>query len=119
MRLFADHCVPTDVVVALRTLGCQVERAYDVGLDRASDAEIFAYARQHRRILLTTDRDFGNIVRFAISTSPGVVILELEEVSRTTLVKRVQGFFRAVRPSSLRGRLTLLEPTRIRIWPKS
>src|SRR3989338_3400246 len=107
MLLLADHCVPTDVVDVLRTLG----------LARAADETVFDHARRHGQTLVTTDRDFGNIVRFPIRQSPGIVILELEGVSKTALLARVQSFFKNIRPSALRGRLTLLEPSRVRVWP--
>ena len=118
MQVFADHCVPTDVVTTLRAVGIEVHRASEVGLDRAPDEQLFEYAKRRRMMLLTADRDFGNIIRFDIQRSFGVVILELESLSKAALLRRVREFFRHVRSRSLRGKLVLLDPTRERVWPR-
>ena len=118
MRLFADHCIPTDLVETLRTFGLSVERASDVGLAQAADDALFTYASKTGRVLLTSDRDFGNMIRFDVARTSGIVIVELEHVTRARLCRRVHEFFRDTRPESLRGRLTLLQPHRIRTWPR-
>jgi len=43
MRVFADHCVHTDVVAALLKIGIEVERAIEKGLERSPDEEIFNF----------------------------------------------------------------------------
>ena len=118
MRLFADHCVPSDFIRALRDMGIQVERAYDVGLDRASDETIFQHAHKTGRVLLTCDLDFTNVIRFNIRDSAGVVVAHLENLPNTQMIHRIQEFFHRTRPHTLQGTLTVLEPDAIRVWPK-
>lgn len=119
MRLFADHCVPTDIIRVLREMGFEVIRAYDVGLDRAEDESIFDYARRHGAILVTVDRDFCNIVRFQITKARGVVLIELEAFSKQFVRERLEGFFSRLTPQTIRGRLAILKPSTVTIWPKS
>jgi predicted nuclease of predicted toxin-antitoxin system len=69
MKIFADHCVHTDVVEMLRSLGFQVQKASEVNLEKSSDEEIFNYAVKTKQVLLTFDKDFGNIIRFNIRKS--------------------------------------------------
>ena len=117
MRLFADHCVPTDVVETLRAGGMIVQRAYEVELDRAADEELFEHAQKTHQVLLSFDQDFANMVRFDVIHSPGIVIIEPERFSKTSLLRRVEGFFRTTPESTLRGRLHILQPHRTRTWP--
>lgn len=118
MRVFADHCVSTDAVVGLRLLGIPVQRAYEVGLERAEDEVLFAHAQQTGQVLLSFDQDFGNIVRFDVTHSLGIVIVEVERFSKNHLLRRLQEFFRDTPERTVRGRLHVLKPGRTRVWPK-
>ena len=118
-RIFADHCVSTDAVILLRQLGYQVERARETGLHAASDDDIFTHAQKTKQILLTFDKDFGNIVHFDIRRSWGVVIVYLENLSKETILSRLETFLAGKRLRSLAGKLFIIERRGIRIWPKS
>ena len=118
MLIFADHCVHTDAVVALRENGHDVVRAADVGLAHAPDAELFQYAQQSRRVLFTFDKDFGNITRFGIEEAAGVVVVYIERMSRDAMLHRIIKFFRTTRAHILKGKLHILEADGTRIWPK-
>jgi predicted nuclease of predicted toxin-antitoxin system len=124
MEIFADHCVHTEVVEALREFGFKVERAGEVGLEASSDEEVFDYIIKTSQVLLTFDRGFGNILRFNIRRSAGVVIFHLEayrrRLSREVIIKRVIGFFSRIKQRNLKGRLFVVDIFgRIRIWPKN
>ena|SRR3989338_2984289 len=118
MRIFADQCVNTDIIEALRNLRLQVITASEAGLDRAGDAEIFAYCLKNSRILLTFDKDFGNIIRFNIRKSHGTVIVYIEGMSREEILHRTISFFQHTTANKLKSRLFIIEPEDIRIWPK-
>ena len=117
MIIFADHCVHTDVVEALIQNGIQVERVIERGLAKATDEEIFNYILKNSRILLTFDKDFGNIVRFDIKSSKGVVIAYIEAMSKKEIIDKVTDFFRRFDKEKLKNRLFIIEPKRIRTWP--
>ena len=118
MRVFADHCIPADVIRALRETGIDVERALDAGLDRASDEKLFEHARKTAQVLLTLDHDFGNIARFRIDRSAGVVLLAVEGMSKATIVNRVRDFLTGTRTTRLRGRMFLIDHAGVHLWPK-
>ena len=60
MRLLLDTCVWNGVVSELETAGHDVEWSGNWPQD-PGDEEILAYARLHSRILVTLDKDFGEI----------------------------------------------------------
>lgn len=118
MEIFADNCVHKDVIEALRKDGFEVESAIEKGLDKTPDEEIFDRILKKSLILLTFDHDFGNTVRFDIRSSLGVVIVYIERMSRAKIIERTVRFFKGIKKSELRGKLFIIEPARIRVWPK-
>lgn len=86
----------------------------EVSLASASDEDIFAYAQRNHLVLLTFDADFGNIERFAIGRSFGVVIVEVERMNRDLIIGRTVGFFRGLTAKDLQGGLFIIEPARVR-----
>lgn len=79
MRFLADENVPLPSVHALRAAGHDVHAVADPAaaefpLAGLPDPEVLALAGALRGVLLTFDRDFGELVfRAGVSGSPGVV----------------------------------------------
>ena len=116
MHIFTDQCINTDVVEELRRFGFKVELASEKGLSKASDQEIFHYVLKHKRVLLTFDKDFGNIIRFNIKACEGTVIVYVEGLTKSEIAKRAAAFFKKATAKILRGGLFIIEPDRVRIW---
>jgi predicted nuclease of predicted toxin-antitoxin system len=77
MRLLADENVPGPLVKALVEAGCDVSwiRTISPG---ASDREVLARAIADERILLTFDKDFGEIARSErLPARCGVILLRV------------------------------------------
>jgi len=76
MRLLADEGVEVQIVEALR--GASHEVAYIAELAPGiTDDEVMEEARRTESILLTTDRDFGDLVYRQHRATCGVVLLRL------------------------------------------
>jgi predicted nuclease of predicted toxin-antitoxin system len=115
VKIFADHCIHIDLIEALRVAGSEVIRALEVSLASAPDEKIFAYAQRNRLVLLTFDKDFGDIRHFAVDESYGVVIVEVERMSKDLIIKRVVDFFKKATAKDLQGGLFIIEPARTRV----
>jgi predicted nuclease of predicted toxin-antitoxin system len=76
MRWLADECVAAFLVAHLRADGHDVIYMADVG-PSSSDHEIVARSAQEQRILLTEDKDFGELVFRRRNVVPGIVLLVL------------------------------------------
>ena len=77
MRWLIDECVDAALVVQLRESGHDVIYMTDVA-PRATDAEVMSRANRENRLLLTEDKDFGDLVFRQAKTVPGVVLLRIE-----------------------------------------
>lgn len=120
LTIFADHCVGRFFIEPLRQSGNDVLRASDIGMDRAADAEIFEYALAEKRILISFDRDFINIVRFNVKAAAGIVIFEIDRLSKETIQKRIINFFQSNSATRLKGRLFVIDlGGSVNVWPKS
>ncbi|MFV2069303.1 MAG: DUF5615 family PIN-like protein [Pirellulales bacterium] len=63
-------------VQLLRSLGHDVAVAASLGLSRSADTTLLRTAKVQQRILITRDRDFGNLV-FVDQLTTGVVYLRM------------------------------------------
>lgn len=63
MRLLFDQNLSPRLVELLRDIFPDSDHLVFAGLDRASDAEVFEYAREHGFVIVTKDTDFQALSR--------------------------------------------------------
>jgi predicted nuclease of predicted toxin-antitoxin system len=115
MRLLADENVPGAVVGALRRMGHDVLWARE-HLRGASDSEILATGVAQLRILVTFDKDFGEIAaRSILPPEFGVVLLRISLRPDANMGERVAGLIDARRDWP--GRFSVIEAARVRMRP--
>jgi predicted nuclease of predicted toxin-antitoxin system len=89
MQLCANENVPGDCVFSLR------QRGHDVLWIRESspgahDLSVLAIAQSEGRLLVTFDKDFGELVyRHGAAASPGVILFRLPKSSSEFIAERV------------------------------
>ena len=114
MRFLADECFDARIVSALRTDGHQVTFVVE-GLAGSKDDALLELAHLDNRIVLTADKDFGELVYRLRKPAYGVILLLLDEVpiaEQTLLLKevlatlgeRLQGSFVVLRRGAVRLR---------------
>lgn len=85
------------------------------GLGGAVDARLWAATVSEDRILVTTDHDFGNVMTYPPSRTAGIAVLNPPgTVSRTLLRALAEALLVALEQRSIRGKLWIVEPSRIR-----
>ncbi|MFB0537595.1 MAG: DUF5615 family PIN-like protein [Anaerolineae bacterium] len=115
MRILADENFPGDAVAALR------ERGHDVAWVRAdapgsSDIQVLARAQAKGRILVTFDKDFGELAfRSKLPASSGVVLFRISAPS-SAHVARVAVAALESRTDWV-GHFAVVEDDRIRMTP--
>jgi predicted nuclease of predicted toxin-antitoxin system len=115
--LIADECVSRHVVERLRSKGFDVAW---IARNRPgiTDAEIIRTAAKEDRVLITEDRDFGELVIRQRYQIRGVVLMELDRLTSAAEADRVAAILLA-HSHRLDGNLIVIEPTRVRIRPLS
>lgn len=115
MRWLADECVDAPLVRQLREAGHDV--AYIVEGDAgATDAEIISRAQAESRLLLTEDKDFGELAFRWGRSVPGVVMLRIEPDNHPLKGTRLNAAI-ARFGDALFGRFTVVEESRLRSRP--
>jgi predicted nuclease of predicted toxin-antitoxin system len=77
MRWLADECVAATLVTLLRSDGHDVLSVAEVAAG-LSDTDVVALALQEKRLLLTEDKDFGDLVFRRERAVPGVVLMRID-----------------------------------------
>lgn len=114
MRFLADEsCSDREVVSALRAAGHDV-RLVAADMAGADDATVVAMALADDRILITKDRDFGQLVLAQGMPTTGVIYVRWPVVQRATLGARLVGLA-AEMGATLAGSFVLVRPDRVRI----
>lgn len=79
MKFVADENVDNSLVQRLRELGHDVLSASET-LATAPDELILEHANRDQRILITSDKDFGELVYRNHSVHSGILLLRLAEL---------------------------------------
>ena len=115
MRWLVDECVDAALVVQLCESGHDAVYMSDIA-PRATDAEVMERAHDEHRLLLTEDKDFGDLVFRQGRPVPGVVLLRIDSARRSLkwprLLAAIDRFGEA-----LFGRYMVVEETRFRSRP--
>jgi len=77
VRLKLDENVDLRVISLLRLAGHDVATVQGQGLSSAPDVEVINVCRREGRGLVTSDRGFGNRIRFNPSDYAGIVVIRL------------------------------------------
>jgi len=113
MDFLADESCAGAVIRALRENGHSVVAIIDVA-NGATDDEVLERAFNEKRVLVTEDRDFGELVYGRGQSSAGVILVRFPSRARqskpTTVVEAV-----AKLGDRLRSSFTVIEPGRVRI----
>lgn len=115
MRLLANENFPRLAVEALRTAGHDVAWV-KTDAPGSSDSEVLARAQAESRLLLTFDKDFGELAfRSGLSAASGVILFRVLAPSPILLARL------AVRALATRsdweGHFSVIENDRIRMTP--
>ncbi len=113
MNFLADECVPAEVVARLRADGHLVEAA---GAESAGapDDDVLARAASSGRVLITADKDFGELVYRLGRAHAGVMLLRLPGVAAAERAELVSSVCRERTPE-LPGNFTVIERNMVRV----
>jgi predicted nuclease of predicted toxin-antitoxin system len=112
VRWLADECIAAPLVGLLRNAGHDVAYVAEAAAG-LSDADVVALASSEMRLLLTEDKDFGDLVFRRERAAPGVVLLRLgrenSALKTTRLLAAIERY-----GEGLFGRYTVIEGGRFR-----
>jgi predicted nuclease of predicted toxin-antitoxin system len=119
VQFLIDASLPRAVANMFAPHGHQAIDIRDIGLRRAPDAVVAAYAQSHQMPLVSADFDFADIRIYRPSDYFGLVIIDRPEdatvVEVVRLVEKFLGHNQII--AYLTGRLVIVDRARIRVRP--
>ncbi len=115
MRILADENVDAPIIAWLAACGHDVRSICDSS-PGASDEAVVALAERDKRVIITSDRDFGELVFRHGARPAGVVYLRLGALTPAELLARFQAAWAAIE-SRAAGSFIVLTPGPIRVRP--
>lgn len=113
MLFLADESCDYSVVRALRAAGYEVA-AIAEDASGAEDEFVLELARRDQRILLTEDKDFGQLIYASAKGTGGVVFIRFPAQSRQALAHAVVEAVEKL-GERLRGAFVVVEPGHVRV----
>jgi predicted nuclease of predicted toxin-antitoxin system len=120
LKILVDEDMPRPTTGLLQSLGIDAIDLRDIGLKGSTNARVFEYAQKHRMIIISRDREFGNILKYPLGTHYGIIRVNLPHTFvRHQILDAVERFFIEVERNRLPNHLTILEVGRYRIRERS
>jgi predicted nuclease of predicted toxin-antitoxin system len=115
VRLLFDECVEVGLTDHLRTCGHDVVLVQDIERG-AEDQRVVSLAAELERVLVTEDKDFGELAVRQRRPLPGVVLLRIAPSRRQVKAARLAAVL-AHRAGRIAGSYTVVQEDKIRIRP--
>jgi len=113
VRILADENIPRAIVVWLRDRRHDVLYAAEPRV-QTPDADLLAEAEAQGYVVLTEDKDFGELVFRDRRNSHGVVLLRLEVLPALRRLARLQAIWELVE-ANLPGKFIVVTQTKVRV----
>jgi predicted nuclease of predicted toxin-antitoxin system len=112
VRWLVDECVDANLILRLRETG---HDALDMSVvsPRATDLAVMDMAQRESRLLLTEDKDFGDLVFRHARPVPGIVLLRIDAARRAQKGPRLMAAIDRF-GDALFGHYTVIEDVRFR-----
>ena len=115
MEFLADECCECGLVEKLRQSGRDVLYVFE-SKRGATDDDILAPAYDQRRILLTEDKDFGDLVYRLKKPAHGIILIRINVKNRSikwSRLKKLLGDY----PDRCIGRFVVIDENKFRFRP--
>ena len=111
MRILADENIPDELVDLLR------EKGHDVSTVKtgAKDVDIALTAKKERRVILTQDKDFANIIWYPPKSLRGIIRIKIHPPVIEEILSRLSDLFNKLTPQQIDKKLVILERDGFRI----
>ncbi len=115
MRIKVDEDLPRAVVGLLVARGYDAASVVDQGMGGWPDAALWNAVQQERRYLITADKGFGDIRRYAPGTHIGVLLLRPNEDGIRPLLDLLSRALDQYNLNDLSSTVTVVTPRTVRV----
>ena len=111
-----DEDLSRSLASFLRARGIDAVDVREIGFRGASDDAVFSRGQQERRIIVSGDLGFANVLRYPLGSHHGVIVVRYpNEVSAHLVNEAVAAALANVTETEITGALLIVEPGRVRM----
>lgn len=115
MKFKIDENLPGELAADLRNSGHEADTVFDEGLVGTKDPALIGVVASENRILITLDKGIANLQQYPAEKHAGIVLLRPARSGRSGVLAFIRERLPELLQLDLRGRLTVVGPTRIRV----
>ena len=115
MKFLFDENLSPQHAKWFRSLGYDAVALTEWGLSGASDLIVRSTAIDTDRVLIALDGDFGNILRYPVTGTPGVIWLRLHPPTEEAIPKALSRMLKSLSHQDLNGKLVVIDEDKMRI----
>lgn len=115
MRFKLDENIPLRVADLLTNEFHEVSTVKDEGLVGEPDEVVARAATDEDRMLITLDKDFGDLRSFPPGTHPGIIVMRLTDQSAPSVTRVLKSLLSEFDFDNLSRCITIVEENRVRI----
>ena len=115
MKVKLDENLPATLRESLAALGHNVQTAAEEGLGGKSDDVVWFRCQSEDRFLITQDLDFSDMRLFQPGSHHGLMLLRLNNPSRSALIARVRAVFQESTVDEWSGCNVIVTEVKLRI----
>ena len=113
LSFIADENIDQRIVQLLRDAELQIHSVAEIA-PGTSDESVIEFAVDKRSIILTDDKDFGEMVFRQSQNCPGVILLRLASLDFRTRAQLIIDVIKKL-GEDIKGKFVVLNPERVRI----
>ena len=114
MKFLIDADCPRSIASPIKKSGHEVLDIRDIK-PNAPDQEIYELIKKDGYILITRDTDFGNILRYPVTSKCGIILLRMHLLPIAEITKVLADFIAKVNEKELLGCLSVIRKDRYRM----
>ena len=114
MKFLADENIPNRTINPLKERGVNILSILDFGMG-LNDQDVLRLANEQDRVLVTFDKDFGDLVFTTMEKAKGVVLLRFAPKSPEQVAEKLRALLDS--RVELENYFVVLDDERIRITP--
>jgi predicted nuclease of predicted toxin-antitoxin system len=114
-RLLLDQGCPRSTALILKSEAWDVLHVGDIGLNRASDAEILDRARVDARACVTLDADFHTILAVSGAKGPSTIRVRIEGLNAAALAELILRIWPDIEADVEEGAMVMVDSSSVRV----
>ena len=114
VRFLVDMPLSPGLAAWLGTQGHDAVHAAELGLNRAPDIDILAFAKQERRTIVTADLDYPRLLALARATDPSLILFRDGDWTDADIIVRMGEILRALTAADIAQSIIVVDRDRVR-----